>query len=108
MMALPVIVNERCYDLFIILQDDNIERMKAYDPAELITANFAERFTDRNIRTIVMMYGTKADISRFTTMCQAGDVRGALRYLARGFKFRPEAGDEDVTGGYDSALENPP
>ncbi len=106
MMALPVIVNERCYDLFIILQDDNIERMKVYDPTEVILANFADRFIDRLVRNIVIMYGNEADIVRFTAMCQTGDVQGALRYMARGYKWRPQ--DRDESGGYESLLENPP
>lgn len=108
MLSLPVIINESCYDLFIILDEDNVARMKAYDPAEVVTGNFSAKFMEHKVRNIILMYGTAKEIELFTRMCQAGEVRGALRLLSRGYRWRPESGDQDESGGYESALENPP
>jgi hypothetical protein len=108
MIALPVIVNEHCYDLFIVMQEDNVTRIKAYDPAEVVTANFAAEFMKHKVRNVIVMYGNEGDIALITMMCRAGDVRGALRHLSRGYRWRPGAADRDESGGYESALETPP
>lgn len=39
MITIPLQVNPAQYDLFIILEDENIERIKKYDPAEVVGKN---------------------------------------------------------------------
>lgn len=99
MRSMPLIVNERCYDLFIILEQDNLERIKSYDPAEVLTANFPAEITDRKVRTVVILYATDDDMRVVMHFCERGDPTGALRYLSQGFRWRPELGGRDESGG---------
>lgn len=104
MLTIPMVVNEQCYDLFIILLDDNVDRIKSYDPAEVVTANLSGPFVNRHVRTVVIMYANEKDVQEVMALCRAGTPNKALKYLSRGFQFRPEKGDSDVTDGYPSIL----
>jgi hypothetical protein len=104
MRAIPVIVSEDYYDLFIILEEENIRRMKTYDPAELLTTNLPVEFITRKVNNIVLMYATADDLKRVTAACAMNDVSGALRILSRGFQWRPDRGDKNESSGYEPDL----
>ncbi len=95
MLCLPAVINDVCYDLFIILQDENIARMKAYDPVEVVTAQFPIPIADRKIHNVMVMYATDEDVETITALCQAGQLPKALKYLSRGFRFRPDDHDDE-------------
>jgi len=95
MHCIPAIVSEHDYDLFVILQDDNIARIKTYDPAEILTASFPQSHQARKIRNVVIMYATEKEVAKVIAMCEAGDLNNALKYLSRGWVFRPECGDNN-------------
>lgn len=107
MLAVPAILidDDQRYDLCVILQDDNIARMKTYDPAELLTANLPQIYQSRKIRNVIIMYATEEEVPRITAMCRAGQIKEALKYLSRGWVFRPEAGDNDDPYRHVCALE---
>lgn len=102
MMTLPLRISETEIDVFVILEDDNIERIRKYDPAEIVRKNTGQ-FANLAIRNVVIMYASKADIATIMPMFENGNPRQALQYLSRGWKYRPDSGDHD--GDYESLLK---
>jgi hypothetical protein len=102
MLSLPFKVSDTEMDLFVILEDDNIERIKQYDPAEIVRSNLGP-MARLTIRNVVIMYASKADIATVMPMFENGDPNQAMRHLSRGFRYRPDAGDHD--DGYKSLLK---
>jgi len=96
MFVIPVRISATQYSLAIVLQDDNITRIKAYDPAELSIRKMGAPWNTLSLKDIMILYATAEEEKRTFALMEAGDVRGALRLLSRGFKFRPDAGDQDL------------
>ncbi|TAL03527.1 MAG: hypothetical protein EPO08_03915 [Rhodospirillaceae bacterium] len=90
---IPFQVSATEYSVFVCLQDENIERMRQYDPAE-VTLNkigFPGKLKD-----VIIGYGTDEDFERISRALNSGtDVRAVLRTLSRGFRYRPDQGDHD-------------
>ena len=104
MMLLPASINEREYSLFVILEEENIERIKQYDPAEATVSKLGPPWTTLQLRDVVITYvaaGEEKD--RFINMVQRGEINEALRMLSRGFAYRPDLGDHDRP--YESAKD---
>lgn len=96
MFSIPVkLKNTQKMDLFIFLQDENLERMKLYDPAEVVKKLLPVEFQNLEIRNVIIGYATHEDFLKITTMCKDGTSFEALRYLTKGFKYRPDLGDSD-------------
>lgn len=93
MQAIPVILSDDYYDLFIIVEEENVLRMKAYDPPEITTLQLPVEFHSRKVNNIVLMYATEEDLVRVTAACDANDLQGALRILSRGYRWRPDSGN---------------
>jgi hypothetical protein len=104
MIALPVQINENEMDVYVILQPENLDRIKAYDPAEIVRSRLGEGWKDMAIRNVVLMFATAADIATIAPLFEAGNLLAALRYLARGWHYRPESGGDYDTISYDSLL----
>lgn len=102
MLTIPLQLNEKEYILFIALQDPNIERIKQYDPAEIVPAKLGAPWSALTLKEMHITYATPEDEKLITEMCQVGNVRGALQHLCRGFKYKPTMGDHD--GAYFSKL----
>lgn len=104
MHCIPVIVSEDYYNLFIILEEANLKRIRSYDPAELLTTHLPPAFLTRKVNSIILMYATDEELRRVAELCKAGDVKGALKPLARGYAWRPDMGDTHIQDGYPTAL----
>jgi hypothetical protein len=79
----------------IILQDGNIERMRAYDPVEVPLSMLPSNYAGLRLKDVTVTYATDEDIKEMERLAQQGEIRDALRYLTRGFRFRPDRGDHD-------------
>ena len=93
MIAIPFQVSETEWSIFIALQDDNLERMKQYDPASVTIAKCGEPWTHLKLRDVIIGYATPADLDHIFELQRNGHGREALQHLSRGFRFRPERGD---------------
>ncbi len=95
MIVIPFSVDEFEYTLFIGLQDDSLERMKEYDPAQIEVSKMPAEFRRRKLGHIIVGYMTDADLQHVMRLEKSGNMAEGLKYLTQGFKFRPERGDHD-------------
>lgn len=93
--VIPWQVDATHYSLMIVLQEGNIERLREYDPVEVPLTMLGPKFAGLQLRDVTVTYATDEDIREVERLGQQGDIRGALRYLTRGFRFRPDRGDHD-------------
>jgi hypothetical protein len=93
MYTVPFQINSREYSIFIVLEDENIERMKAYDPAQLNLITMGPHWKHLRIRDIHVGYAAAADIKLVTDLIQDNKAAEALAFLSRG--FRRELGDNE-------------
>lgn len=103
MQLIPVTISDLAYDLWVILAAENIDRIRGYDPGEIILDNLPEPWRSLRLRNIQLCYATPLDMAEVTRRIQAGEIQSALQFLSRGFRYRPEAGDHDAP--YESGLE---
>lgn len=84
-------------DLVMVLSDENIERMKRYDPAQMPWATLPLEFSTRRPHTIGVAYATAAELVEIERMSLSDPdwKEKALMMLSRGFEFRPDLGDHD-------------
>ena len=102
MLSIPVRLNETEYVLFIALQDANIERIKQYDPAEVVPEKLGGDWAKLTLKQIHITYATEEDERTITELFRKGIVPDAVRFMRRGFKYQPTMGDHD--GQYASVL----
>lgn len=93
--VIPWQVDATHYSLMIVLQDGNIERLREHDPVEVPLTMLGPKFAGLQLRDVTVTYATDEDIREVERLGQQGDIRDALRYLTRGFRFRPDRGDHD-------------
>jgi hypothetical protein len=83
-------------DVWVVLEDENLNRIKAYDPAEIIKASMGP-YADLAIRNVIIAYATEEDKQHITRILRTGqaDFSEVGRFLSRGFAYRPDKGDKD-------------
>lgn len=92
MLLIPVLNNGRV-DLLVVLEDDNIERIKQYDPAEVKWSDLPYWAVRPGV--IGIGYATADEVRRIHEFAEAGKPEEAIKLVSRGWKFRPERGDHD-------------
>lgn len=95
MISIPFQINDRQYSVYLGFDDEGLERMKAYDPGEVIVRDFGSPFTNLQLKDIIVGYYTAKDFEEIQRLGAAGKGLEALRLLTRGWAFRPEKGDYD-------------
>ena len=95
MLAIPYKINSAEYSVFIVMEAENIERLKAYDPAQFVLSKLGESWNKLKIKEINIGFATKKDLEEVIKLCQEREPMKALRFLARGWKFKPKNGDND-------------
>lgn len=97
MTVIPFRHNADEYSIFCALDSEGVARIKAYDPAQLEISKLGDPWQGLRLRGVLVGYVTTADIEHIRKMLatDANNVEDILKYLSRGFAFRPEAGDHD-------------
>lgn len=96
MTLLSLCLNEREYDLIIVLDDANIERIKQYDPAVIETIKTRSQTGGRRVRNVMISYMTAEDEAHIMRMhAEGASILDVTTYLSRGFAYRPDLGDHD-------------
>lgn len=94
MMILPLETENHEHDaLIIVLDPDNLERMKGGDPAEVKLKQLRQAGKNLVDPAIVLCYEKPSP--KFNRLIQSGDTLAVIQYLQRGWQYRPEAGDHD-------------
>jgi len=98
MLAIPLRISETEYSIFLVLGDDNLERIRAYDPAELSVPKVVAqnpRIARLTLKDVVICYATLAENEELIRLAGEAKFVEALRKLTRGFRYRPKEGDHD-------------
>lgn len=96
MIAIPLQLDPVHYDLCIVLEDDGLERIKKYDPAEVVLAKLGMPWQALRIRNIVILYANTEEAKALMTAANKPEVVKNLRALSRGWEFRPKDWDNDA------------
>jgi hypothetical protein len=99
MFVMPFQVTDTEYSIYVGFTQDSMQRMMAYDPAELQLSKLPlDRFRELGLtlKDIVFGFCSEQDQEHAMKLMQeADDPRPGLQYLTRGFVFRPRMGDHD-------------
>jgi hypothetical protein len=82
-------------NLVIVLGDDNIQRIKQYDQAEIIWQELPWKYSSRRPHTIAVAYATADEMQAIDGLAREGKQQEAIDLVTRGFQFRPDQGDHD-------------
>lgn len=94
MLIFPIQTENHASDMLLIVLDPaNLERMKAADPAEVQMAQL--RKAGHLLLQPIIHICYEENTPEWRKLVQSGDIKAILRFLGRGWKFRPEAGDHD-------------
>jgi len=96
MIVIPFQINKSEYSILIALEEENLTRMKKYDPAELSVDKLPSDMRKLKLKTIHLCYATAEDAGQMLLFVKQGEIGKALSHLARGFEFRPDLGDSDA------------
>jgi hypothetical protein len=91
MQIIPIETEDHAADMLVVVLDSaNLERMKKADPAEVKMKEIPKNLVNPII-TICYEHGSP----EFKRLVQAGDLKALLKFLARGWEFRPDKGDHE-------------
>ena len=94
MFVLPIKTEGHKRDaLIIVLGPENLERMKQGDPAELQLKQLRQAGKELVDPAILLCYEEPSPT--LNRLIQGGDITAVIKYLQRGWKYRPDAGDHD-------------
>ena len=102
MHIIPFQTGPASYNVFVVIEDDNLARMREYDPAQFGLDRLPPEWGARRLGMVIIGYPSPKDLAQVQFLLQAGEVGRALKFLTRGFKFDPAQGDSDEP--YRSAL----
>lgn len=84
-------------DMLVVMGEENIERIKQYDPVEIMWGTLPPEYSMRMPATIAVTFATAEEMKQVEQMSVSDPAwkERAFAMLTRGFQFRPEAGDHD-------------
>lgn len=106
MFTIPIQTIDGRYDLFVIADDETMDRMKEHDPATIELLKLGHPWNTMKVRCVHLMYATQEEIDKLVLKSDtAVKLKATLKILRRGWKCRPEKGDSDAP--YQSIDKNP-
>lgn len=91
MILLPIETPDHKNDaVIVILRPDNLERMKEGDPAEI-----SLRQSSKTLLNPTLLICYEEEMPQLSQLIHSGDLKAIVKYLQRGWKFRPDRGDHD-------------
>lgn len=98
MMAIPFLINEHEYSVFIVLGTDNLERMKGNDPAVVdfrrLLAKTDDRMRAATLRDVIMVTPTLEDLNLALKKYESEGPSACFKHLTRGYHETPLDGGE--------------
>lgn len=96
MLCIPFELGGGEFSVFVVLEAENLDRMKANDPAQINVWKMGEPYTRLHLRDVIIASPTAEDVAKALQMARAGQTRKAFEFLSRGFVFKPGEGDSDL------------
>ncbi len=95
MFLIPIAKSTQQNVLLVVLEEENLTRLRAYDPGEVNLTKLPAPWCDKRFDQIQICYIAEADRAQLFALLQSGNVGEAVRMLVRGWTYRPEEGDHD-------------
>lgn len=96
MLAIPFEIGGGEFSVFVVLEAENLDRMKANDPAQINVWKMGEPYTRLKLRDVIIASPSADDAAKALAMIRSGQPRKALEFMSRGFAYRPDKGDSDL------------
>jgi len=91
MMIMPFQVSELEYILLVLLKDDNIDRIRQYNPAEIDLETLDSLFHRLKLKEIHVSYANEVDEAVLHALARAQDIRAILKHFSRGLPVQDGA-----------------
>lgn len=98
MLTIPISLNDRPPVLIVILEDENLQRIKQKDPAIVHVKSMPGIWQRVCFEEIHILYASPTEAQAIQSAAAIGDSGKAMQLtlaLESGFKFQPERGDSD-------------
>lgn len=95
MMIVPFQISKTEYSIVVLLENDNMERIREHDPAEITIKKLPPEWTRLKLNAVLITYLGPEEKDRFLALCDDDRVQQALRFATRGWRYRPDQGDHD-------------
>jgi hypothetical protein len=84
-------------DLLIVLDEQSIERIRAYDQAEVLWGQLPHEYSARRPNCIGIGFATTEELNEIERLSATDEnwKEKAYALVTRGFKFQPDKGDHD-------------
>jgi hypothetical protein len=97
LFTIPFQVRPLHYSVVVVLSDENIERIRHYDPAEIVSGDITRALGEPwhwlTLRDVIVAYATTEELNTVTVLVKEGKATEALRLVTRGWQYRPHEGD---------------
>lgn len=91
-LFIPVQINQQTYVAYILLDELSVVRIQKYDP---LGVGFPENFKNLKLVSVKVGFANQDDQQEILRLTNAGDIKGMIKYIERGWEFRPDLGDHD-------------
>lgn len=95
MMCVPIQTGPDEYTVVVIFFDENIRRMKDYDPGELVISKFGLPWAAMRLKTLHFHYATTEEGNKLSGLKDMTELKDFLNYLSRGWKAQGDDHDSD-------------
>jgi len=95
MLVLTNLRRNGTVDVLVVMGEENMRRIREYDPAEISWHEFPPEYRNRMPGTIAITFATAEEMERIEKLAMEGRKGEAFELVTRGFRFRPEEGDHD-------------
>lgn len=97
MILAPFQINDEEYILIVALQDENLDRIKQKDPAQLQIEKLPEPFAHLKLKEVQLTYMTEKEFKVAQSMIHnREDAMSFMKKLCSGWKYQPDLGDNDL------------
>lgn len=95
MTIIPAQSGAKTYQLFVVLEDENLERIKQHDAAQ-VRPNLGNIWDALTLTDVWLCYISKEEQPEFRQLIEERNFAAVIKLLMAGWKHRPELGDSDT------------
>jgi hypothetical protein len=89
MVVIPIKLPGGASFLIVVIEADNLERMKQGDPITLNTEEFGGVLSNLDPSKLQMIIAYEQDSTKLQEIAATGDATALINWLSRGYKFIP-------------------